>query len=86
MLPRTADADAFRQEFRRYAGLDHDNHLVGSFAIPSEVATELADLVIDGTKRATASLAHDYGEGEPTPRPSDFAIMLDGEGCPRLIW
>jgi len=32
------------------------------------MATELADLVVAGIKRGTASLARDYGEGrEPSP-------------------
>jgi len=51
------------------------------------MTTELADLVMAGTKRATASLARDYGEGsEPMPKPGDFVIVLDGEGCSRFIW
>ena len=51
------------------------------------MATELADLVVTGIKRATASLAPDYGEGrEPTPAPGDFVMMLDREGRPRFIW
>jgi len=51
------------------------------------MATELADLVIAGIKRATASLVRDYGEGrEPMPKPGDFVMMLDGEGQPRFIW
>jgi uncharacterized protein YhfF len=51
------------------------------------MATELADLVMAGIKRATASLARDYGEGrEPMPQPGDFVIMLDGVGRPRFIW
>jgi uncharacterized protein YhfF len=87
MLPRSADTDTFWQAFRLYAGLDHDNYVVGSFGDSPEMATELADLVIAGIKRDTASLARDYGEGgEPTPRFSDFVIMPDGEGRPRLIW
>jgi uncharacterized protein YhfF len=87
MLPRNPDTDAFWQAFRRHAGLDHDNHVVGSFGDSPEMATELADLVIAGIKRATASLARDYGEGrEPIPRPGDFVLMLDGEGRPRFIW
>jgi uncharacterized protein YhfF len=87
MLPRTPDTDAFWQAFRRYAGLDHDKYVVGSLGDSPEVATELADLVVAGIKRATASLAHDYGEGhEPTPKPGDFVMMLDGEGRPRFIW
>jgi uncharacterized protein YhfF len=87
MLPRSAKTDAFWQPFRLYARLDHDNYVVGSFGDSPEMATELADLVIAGIKRATASLARDYGDGrEPTPRPGDFVIMLDGEGRPRFIW
>src|SRR3984893_7912479 len=87
MLPRSAETDAFWQEFRRYAGLDHDNYVVGSFGDSPEMATELADLVIAGIKRATASLARDYCEGrEPMPQPADFVIMLDGVGRPRFIW
>src|SRR5215472_8968226 len=51
------------------------------------MTTELADLVMAGIKRATASLARDYGEGrEPMPNPGDFVLMLDGKGCPRFIW
>jgi uncharacterized protein YhfF len=51
------------------------------------MATELADLVVAGIKRATASLARDYGDRrEPIPKPGDFVIMLDGEGRPRFIW
>jgi uncharacterized protein YhfF len=44
-------------------------------------------LVITGSKRATASLARGYVDGgEPTARPGDFVIMLDGGGRPRFIW
>jgi uncharacterized protein YhfF len=61
--------------------------VVGSFGDTPEMATELADLVIAGIKRATASLVRDYSEGrEPTPKPGDFVMMLDGEGHPRFIW
>ena len=87
MLPRNPDTDAFWEAFRRYAGLVHDHYVVGSFGDSPEMATELADLVITGIKRATASLARDYGEGrEPMPRPGDFVLMLDGGGRPRFIW
>jgi uncharacterized protein YhfF len=86
MFPRSPDTDAFWQAFRCYAGLDHDNYMVGSFGDSPKMATELAHLVIARIKRATASLARDYGEGEPTPKPGDFVIMLDGKGRPRFIW
>jgi hypothetical protein len=43
--------------------------------------------IVAGIKRATASLARNYGEGrESIPRPGDFVMMLDGEGRPRFIW
>jgi uncharacterized protein YhfF len=87
MLPRSSDADAFWQAFRRHAGLDHDSYVVGSFGDSPEMATELVELVIAGMKRATASLVRDYGGGrEPTPSPGDFVMMLYGEGHPRFIW
>ena len=86
-MPRSPETDAFWQAFRQYAGLDRDHYVVGSFGDSPEMATELADLVVAGIKRATASLARDYGEGrEPTPKPGDFVMMLDGEGRPRLVW
>src|SRR5215510_960272 len=87
MLPRSPDTEAFWQGFSRYAGVDHDNYVVGSFGDSSKMATELADLVMTGIKRATASLARDYGEDrEPMPKPGDFVMMLDGDGHPRFIW
>jgi hypothetical protein len=46
VLPRSPHTDAFWEAFRRYAGLDHDNYVVGSFGDSPEMATELADLVI----------------------------------------
>jgi uncharacterized protein YhfF len=87
MLPRTEDTESFWEAFRRHVGLDHDNYVVGSFGDSPKMATELADLVIAGIKRATAGLARDYREGrEPIPQPGDFVLMLDGEGRPRFIW
>jgi len=86
MSPRTADTETFWKAFCRHAGLDHDNYFVGSFGDSPEIATELADLVVSGIKRATASLARDYcGGREPIPKPGDFVMMLDGAGRPRHL-
>jgi hypothetical protein len=50
------------------------------------MATELADLVLAGIRRAMASLAGDHGEGhEPTSKPADFVIVSDGESRPRFM-
>jgi len=56
MLLRTTQS--FSRVFRRHAGLDHDNHLVGSFGDSPEIVPELAARVVAGIKRSTASLAH----------------------------
>jgi hypothetical protein len=48
MLLRSPETDAFWQAFRRYAGLDHDNYVVGTFGDSPEMATELADLMMPG--------------------------------------
>ena len=63
MLPRSPETYAFWQAFRRYAGLEHNNYVVGSFGDTPEMATELADLVIAGIKRATASLGRGAAHG-----------------------
>jgi uncharacterized protein YhfF len=67
--------------FPAMLGPGHDNYVVGSFGDSPEMVIELAELVIAGIKRATASLARDYGDGgEPVPKPGDFGMMLDGAG------
>jgi hypothetical protein len=50
MLLRSPDTDAFCQAFRLYAGLGHDNYVVASFGDSPEMATELADLVVAGSR------------------------------------
>ena len=54
-MPQTRYTDVFWQAFRRLAGLDHDNYVVGPSGDSAEMATELAGLVLGGIKTATAS-------------------------------
>lgn len=57
-----------------------------AFGDTPEMADRLLDLVLDGTKTATASLASDYeAEGEPLPEPGTLGILTDGEGVPRAL-
>jgi uncharacterized protein YhfF len=57
-----------------------------SFGATPEQSTELADLVANGVKTATASAAEDYtAEGEALPEPGVLGIVLDGEGHPRAL-
>lgn len=54
-----------------------------SFGATPEVADELAALVRDGVKTATASALWDYeAEGESLPEEGEFSIVLDGRGHP----
>jgi uncharacterized protein YhfF len=51
-----------------------------------ELANELIALVLDGTKRATASSVAEYEvEGEPFPEVGDLEIALDGSMRPRAV-
>jgi uncharacterized protein YhfF len=52
----------------------------------SDLATELALLVRDGPKRATAGLAAEYeAENEPLPKTGDLSVILDGRGAPICV-
>lgn len=51
-----------------------------------QVATELADLIVAGSKTATAGALWDYqAAGEELPRPGDLTIVVDGLGEPRAL-
>jgi uncharacterized protein YhfF len=59
-----------------------------AFGDPSlpDLATELALLVRDGPKRATAGLASDYeDENEGFPESGDLSVILDGHGRPVCV-
>jgi uncharacterized protein YhfF len=87
MTRRTAATDAFWNEFIAHSGRLAESHVVVAFGDSPAMATELADLVVAGTKRATASLLRDYDAGgEALPRVGDFVLVVDGEEKPRCIW
>ncbi|HEY0118959.1 MAG TPA: ASCH domain-containing protein [Cellulomonas sp.] len=57
-----------------------------AFGDSPELADELLDLVLAGTKTATAELAWNYEAAhEPLPAPRDLSIVLDGAGAPRAL-
>ncbi len=56
------------------------------FGGEGELADELAELVLAGKKRATASLAVEYTSlGEELPKTGDLSIILNGTGSPVAI-
>ena len=57
-----------------------------SFGFTAEDASEIAGLVLDGTKTATGSVLWSYeADGKPIPRIGDHWIVSDGGGVPRCI-
>lgn len=84
---RTPAVEAFWAAYRAAAGLGHDRYDVVAMGDSPALADELLALILAGTKRATASLDRDYGEGRaPRPAAGDHVVVLDGAGAPRCIW
>lgn len=84
---KTPTTNAFWQKFAQHAGLSDADYQVVAFGDSLEMATELAALVVAGTKRATASLMRDYQDGGlPRPKVGDFVVVIDGHGTPYCIW
>ncbi len=84
---RTPEVAAFWAAYRAAAGLDHDRYDVVAHGHTPAIADTLAALILAGTKRATASLARDYGPGKaPRPAPGDHVLVVDGSGRPACIW
>lgn len=84
---KTAATDAYWRTYRVAAGLDHDRYEVVAFGDSEAMATELAELVVHGPKRATAGLLRDFTlGGEPMPVVGDHVVVVDGRGVPCCIW
>ncbi len=57
-----------------------------AFGGTREVADELAQLIVEGIKTATAGALWDYeAEDEPLPTVGGLEIVLDGSGRPRAL-
>lgn len=79
---------SFWRTFVEAAGGADEARFTGAFAFGDgpAMADELAALVLQGTKRATASAHWAYeAEGEALPRPGDLSIVTDGSGTPRCV-
>jgi uncharacterized protein YhfF len=84
---RSALTDEFWRGYREASGVGHDNYDVVAFGDGPDMASELAELVVAGIKRATAGLVRQFGpDGEPPPVVGGYVVLLDGEGLPRAIW
>ncbi|GAA2042272.1 hypothetical protein GCM10009819_30810 [Agromyces tropicus] len=66
--------------------LDPEPPSVEVFGDHPELTDELLALVLDGTKRATASLVAEFRhEGQPLPRVGSHWIACDSAGRPRAV-
>lgn len=85
-LPRTGATDKFWREFRNGAGISSDHYDVVAFGDNAVLATELANLVVAGRKRATAGLLRQFADGEAPPVSGGYVVLVDGEAKPRAVW
>jgi uncharacterized protein YhfF len=86
-MERTPATEEFWAAYRAAARLMHDRYTVVQMGDSPEMAIELTELTLAGTKRATASLVRDFETtGEALPQPGDYVIVVDGAGMPRCIW
>ncbi len=79
---------AYWQTFLVHHQLDPATPLfeVFSFGDNPQLADELAALVLQGSKVATASLVWEYElEGRQLPKPGDLSIVTNAEGQPLCI-
>ena len=84
---KSLEVETFWRAFRTATGVRADRYDVVAFDDNAETASELADLVVAGRKRATAGLFRQFGgEGEPLPVIGGYVVLIDGERRPRAIW
>lgn len=83
-----AHLSAFWSEFARFTGgADEERFYEAFFFGDSEqLANELAALVLQGNKRATAGALWTYeAEGKRLPQPGDLSIVTDWSGRPLCV-
>lgn len=77
----------FWQAFKDATGHTGDVYEALACGDSPALKDELADLIVNGPKRATAGLLRDFTEdGEKMPVVGDLVIVLDGSDTPRCIW
>jgi uncharacterized protein YhfF len=86
------DHDAAREMWEEYRAahparaIDTELPSAEVFGDHPELTDELLGLVLDGTKRATASLVVEFAiEGQPLPRIGSHWIACDSAGRPRAV-
>lgn len=83
--PDPVAVDAFWAAFCAATGVAGRPADVYCFGDSAAMADELADLVLAGTKRATAGAMADYAEDGVVPAVGDHGVVVRGDGSPALI-
>jgi uncharacterized protein YhfF len=74
--------EAWWQAFRQASGVDADHHGTFAFGDSPEMADELADLVVDGPKRATPGCCWTASATtSPCPRRATTRWWSTGTAC-----
>jgi uncharacterized protein YhfF len=85
---KSATTDAFWKAFQGRDPQAPDAYRLLRFGgKDAALATELANLVVGGSKRATATLLRDFETGvEPVfPKPGHFWVLINGAGDPLSV-
>ena len=75
----------FWTAFTAATGTEGEPLDVFSFGDSAEMADELAGLVLEGTKRATAGAVADYEDAGMMPRVGDLSVVHLGDGTPVAV-
>lgn len=86
MSGKTSATEAYWRAFKAATSSPAEDYVAVAFGDSAAMADELLALVLGGRKRAGASLARDYGNGEPAPKVGDHVVVVDGRGAPACIW
>lgn len=86
-MAKSERTEAYWEQFRAATGVTSASYEVVAFGDSPEKADSLADLVVNGPKRATAALQRDFAvSGEPWPVVGEHVVVVDGRGEPVCIW
>lgn len=82
----TAAVQQFWDVFVAASRPDTSTFRIWAFGDGRELSTELAALVLAGTKRGAATLRRSFdASGEPLPKPGDFSVVVDGSDVPCCV-
>ena len=85
-LDTAAAAQLWKQYVTAFPGASSSEYTVERFGDSARLADELLGLVLEGRKRATATLVLEFAaDGEPRPRIGGHGIVCDGGGNPRAV-